>query len=244
MNRTLWRLFTGTFIAGCLCFSPSVDSYANDIDSDNDEEPKATVVATDVYSIQLYLKVPQVLDNTTSKGSRKYKMQKIKGEMYMSWFDNGSYELDFGNLVNTKFSIGGRNVTYTGYEGYASIPRSYTYIGSNKTGKFKTPCLSFHLELEPSYAIGGNNEDNSFYLQLSGSGTSSFVNSIGCRVAKTFSGYCAGTQGCGCSAYSHLSPTRIAESCGPSCRATDVVATWGTWKARWRGRVGAGGCSL
>ena len=242
MKSVKWSVFAEVAIIAGVLFSPFSKMYAENVFSDEDEQ-KASVVATDIYTLEMYLQVPQVLDNTTSQGSRKYKRQKIKGNMYVVWLDNGSYELLFENLVNTKFKVGGKEVTYAGYEGYASIPRSYTYIGSNKSGKFKTPCMSFHLELEPSYAIGGNNEDNSFYLQLSGSGGSTISSSTGgYRVAKRISGYCAGTQGCGCSAYSHLSPTRTASKEGPSCNATDIVATWGTWRARWKGRVSGSGC--
>ena len=202
---------------------------------DDDETP--TTVAKDLYAITITLKVPQVLKNTTSMGYRKYVTQRIKGEMYVNWLSDGTYTLSFAKLVNRNFKVGWDNVTYSGYEDRDMIYTKYNYIGSNKTGVFKTPCLCFFLELEPSYAIGGNNEDNSFYLTLAGSGKSFVQKGDSCRIAKRFSGYAAGTQGCGCSAYSHKSPTRGATVEGPTGFVDDVVATYGKWQAEFKKRI-------
>jgi hypothetical protein len=109
------------------------------------------------------------------------------------------------------------------------------YIGSNLSGKFKTPCLATSLVLEPSYAIDSVNEDNSFYLVLSGFGSSSDKN--GYRVAKSIKGKASGTQGCGCMAYGHKSPTRKAGINGPLSEVSDIVATHGTWTMKWKRRV-------
>ena len=207
------------------------------VDSVSNIEKEASILEIDVYTITLILRVPQVKDNTTSNGYRKYQNQRIKGNMYVKWMSDGTYQLDFGNLENHTFKVGGYRVRYKGYEDSNVVYPRFNYIGSNKTDKFKTPCLCFYLELEPSYAIGGNNEDNSFYILVAGSGSSVFKNQDGYRVAKTFSGYVTGTQGCGCSAYSHKSPTRSAGIDGPTDRVDDVVATYGRWKAKWDGRI-------
>ena len=206
-------------------------------ETDYGEEMSASVVAVDVYSFNLRLKVPQVFDNTKSMGYRKYQSQAIRGDMYIKWLSNGTFEIQFSNLVNNKFKVNRTYVTYKGYEDRNIVYTRYNYIGSNSTESFKTPCICFYLELEPSYAKGGNNEDNSFYVLLSGSGSSTFKKSAGSRIAKKFYGYATGTQGCGCAAYTHKSPTRSATVCGPMDDVSDVVATYGTWTALWKKRI-------
>ena len=209
-----------------------------------DSEELYHIVVTDVYDFNLMLKVPQVLNNTISEGRRVYRHQRIRGNMYVQWYADGSFNLAFDGLTNHNFSVGGKKVTYTGYEGIDTIYTRYCYIGNNKTELFKKPCLSFYLELEPSYAIGGNNEDNSFYLMLAGTGNSTNKSEYKSRIARNFYGYASGTQGCGCSAYTHKSPTRQASPYGPSDTPTDVVATFGTWRARWKRRLKNGGLAL
>ena len=202
-----------------------------------DDAPVPTTIATDVYSLTLTMRVPQVFDNTKSTGYRKYVTQRIRGEMHVNWQSDGTFTLSFANLVNSNFKVGGANVKYTGYEDRDMFYTRYNYIGSNKTGAFKTPCICFFLELEPSYAIGGNNEDNSFYLMLSGSGSSKFSLYDNWRIARKFSGHVSGTQGCGCSAYTHKSPTRRATFYGGTGGVDDVVATYGKWQAAWKKRI-------
>lgn len=209
------------------------------------EEAEASVVAEDIYRFSLRLKVPQVFANTLSQGYRKYQKQRISGYLHIQWRDDDTVSIAFSGLENQKFKVGNVKVSYTGYEANDVTPTRYNYIGHNRTQKFTTPCLAFFLELEPSYAIGGNNEDNSFYVLCAGYGSSKQKQGIGCRVATRLRGYAAGTQGCGCSAYAHKSPTREASMCGPSSsRVTDVVATWGNWTAKWMRRVGCGGVSV
>lgn len=240
MENLLKCLFAVMLFSGWLNSIPFVShAYAEDWD-DTDEET-ASVLATDVYDFYLRLHVPQVLNNTTSRGVRKYKPQTIKGLMYIKWLSNGSFKIEFEDLYNKNFKVGGSNVRYTGYEDRNIVYTRYNYIGDNATESFKTPCLCFYLELEPSYAIGGNNEDNSFYVLLAGKGSSAFQSKIGGRIAKKFTGYASGTQGCGCSAYTHKSPTRVATICGPMDTVSDVVSTWGSWTARFKNRVSCGG---
>ena len=234
----LWTVMLLCWIAEVPLISRA---YAVDF---TDGEESLTVLATDTYSFVLNLKVPQVLDNTKSLGYRKYKTQKITGDMYVKWLADGTFAIEFGNLVNSKFTVNGAKVTYKGYEDRNVVYTRFNYIGSNKTDVFKTPCLCFYLELEPSYAKGVNSEDNSFYVLLSGSGNSKFDKTYGSRIATKFTGYASGTQGCGCKAYSHKSPTRSATIVGPMDDVSDVVATFGTWNARWKSRMMCGGLSL
>lgn len=206
----------------------------DDIDEYGEEtEETSPVIAADEYSFSLTLKVPQVLNNTSSLGERKFKTQHIKGKMYIVWHEDGTFSIEFSDLVNKNFKVRGVNVTYDAIPDESVFPR-FNYIGNNKTGKFSTPCLCFAVVLEPSYALGGATEDNSFTLVLSGKGTSSFKKDQNRTVAKTFSGYAAGRQGCGCAAYGHKSPTRDATVCGPGERDNDVVATFGKWTATWK----------
>ena len=202
----------------------------------NGEDESPDVVCVDVYDFKLRLKVPQVLNNSLSTGYRKYKSQIIKGNLYVNWMSDDTVSITFGNLVNSTFKVGGKNVIYTTYDaGYQS--NRLNWIGNNKTDMFKTPCLSFSSVFEPSYAIGEADEDNSFYLLFAGAGTSKAYSSSGIRVAKTFRGYAVGTQGCSCYAYGHKSPTRAGSVCGPSDRVDDAVATFGNWSAKFNRRV-------
>ena len=234
----LWFAMLVCWIAGIPIIS---NAYATDAD---EEDVSSAVVAIDIYSFSLNLKVPQVLNNTKSLGYRKYQTQRIKGDMYIKWMDDGSYAIEFGNLKNSRFKVNGAYVTYKGYEDKEVVYTRYNYIGSNKTDAFKTPCLCFYLELEPSYAKGGNTEDNSFYILLAGTGSSTFKGKFGSRIATRLHGYAAGTQGCGCAAYSHKSPTRNATIVGPMDGVSDVVATFGSWSAKWTRRMMCGGISL
>lgn len=191
----------------------------------------------DVYNFKMTLKVPQVLDNTASRGYRAYKSQTIKGTMYVLWNADGGYGIQFSGLTNANFKVGGANVTYKAFVNEDLIVPRFTYIGSNATEKFVKPCLCFAAVFEPSYAIGEPTEDNSFTLMLSGSGLSANKKAYNARIATSFSGNVAGVQGCGCADYGHKSPTREASACGPSDEVSDIVATYGTWRATWKNRV-------
>ena len=208
------------------------------------DDSSGLIMATDVYKFTLHLNVPQVFDNSQSSGYRKYQRQTITGEMLIRWIDDGSFRIDFNNLYNKKFKVGGQNVTYVGYEDSNIVLSRYTYIGSNKTGLFVKPSICFYLELEPSYSKGGNTEDNSFYLLLAGEGKSVFKKSMKVRVGEYLRGYASGTQGCGCAAYTHKSPTRKATICGPMDEVSDVVATYGHWSAMWQNRISCGGAII
>ena len=143
----------------------TVDSF--DYDTDDVEEEVSKVVAKDIYTFKLSLRVPQVLNNSTSKGVRKIQRQIITGNLNVLWHDDGSCSFETEGLYNKNFKVGGKNVTYEGYAGDAIVYPRFNYIGSNLTEKFKTPCISLSLVLEPSYALESVSEDNSFYLVLS-----------------------------------------------------------------------------
>ena len=201
--------------------------------SDGNGSPKT--VAEDLYSMTLNLNVPQVSNNSSSAGERRYMSQTVKGEMAFVWREDGSHAFRFGVFENTGFKVGGRPVTYEVVIDREKPLPVFCWIGSNGKGRFRTPTMSFSIVMEPSYAIGDVGEDNSFYLTLSGKGSSSIKG--GSRIANSVRGKAVGTQGCGCSDYGHLSPTREAGIDGPSDGAMDIAATEGTWSIRFRRRV-------
>ena len=200
-------------------------------------EKESERIGTDEYRFHMRLRVPQVTNNTTSEGKRTYTTQNIRGPMYIVWLANGDFRIEFGELVNSNFKVQGSPVTYKGREMKELVNTRFNYIGNNKTGRFTKPCLAFFGEFEPSYAQGEADEDNSFYLMFGGDGASAEVKEYGgVRIAKMISGYAAGVQGCGCSAYGHVSPTRDATITGPGVQVDDVVATSGRWQMVWKGR--------
>ena len=186
---------------------------------------------TDTYSLTMSLQVPQVFDNSGSAGYRKYQTQKITGEVHVTYCeDDGSVVFSFSDLVNHKFKLNGMKVTY---EAMPDNTPNWVYIGNNRTGVFKTPCVKFELTCEPSYAKGLT-DDSTLVLTCSGKG-SSYEAWKGCRVPKTVSGYCTGTLGCGCAEYGHVSPTRLAWFCGPLCSAvSDVAPVYGKFTMKFK----------
>lgn len=150
--------------------------------------------------------------------------------------DDGTSRFAVDSAVNKNFRVSGKRVGYGATISETMVCRRLNYIGSNRTGVFKIPAVSFGLELLPTYTPETiPTEDNSFYLVLSGRGSSSVKH--GPRIATKFTGNVAGTQGCGCSFFGHVSPTRVGEIYGPGNVVDDVVPTYGTWRAKWRGRV-------
>jgi len=190
--------------------------------------PTVSSAKTDVFDFQMTLHVPRVYSNTDSKGYRKYQRQKVSG--YMLWHYDSSENLTnvtFKSLVNSKHVMSnGRHVTYDAALGDVVQPR-FNIIGSNKTLKFKTPSVCFYLIAEPSYNIGQLDEDNALYVMLSGKGGTAKSGYV-----KTLSGNVAGTLGCGCTAYGHMSPTRLIGYYGWINTVDDVAAVYGTWKAK------------
>ena len=233
MNTTFEKL--AKLVTTLIALSTPIFSTGFDYSDDEFEDEESAIIATDTYDFRAVLSVPQVINNTESLGERKFQNQIIKGNFYVNWHEDGSHSFGFDNLSNTRFRVGGKYVTYEGFVDYdKSFPR-FSWIGSNKKKLFKTPTLAIDIVFEPSYAISEITEDNSFYLSLSGKGTSIVRN--GSRIAKTIRGKVAGKQGCSCADYGHISPTRAAGIDGPTDSVTDVVETEGTWRIIWKKRT-------
>lgn len=200
---------------------------------------------TDWYRFRMSLKVPRVYDNSDSRGYRKYQRQTLSGYMSISYDgqDAGSAPtVAVSRLENQKHRIGGRKITYecTVDDGSIVLPR-VNYVGDNGAGRFRTPTVVFHLDAEPSYNVGEDDEDNSLFVTVSGHGASFSRKVPGgtARIPRRFSGAVAGTLGCGCRAYGHVSPTRVAGPCGATDAVDDVAPVHGTWKARFVTRNGS-----
>lgn len=223
MKRAIISFITLTaVIVGIALYADYSDDYAED----NDDEI-AEVAAVDVYKLSMKLMVPRIYDNNYSLGYRKYQSQKIVGEMYMMYSSDGSLvDIQFTNLVNkTHVMSNGKHVSYDdAYVDSTVIPR-FNVIGNNKTRKFKTASICFYLAAEPSYNIGEFDEDNGLYVMLAGKGILHSKDKY-LRKAK---GIAAGTLGCGCMAYGHISPTRRLTYFGPGQEVDDVASVYGKW---------------
>lgn len=220
-----------TIFAAVLALSPLVSMHGEDVE---EESPEVSVV--DSYEIKMTLKVPQVVDNMESMGYRKNKTQRIKGFMYVMYYSDGTTGYSFGELTNCDYKVGGSRVTYQAEVDENALYPRWNYIGNNARGIFKTPSVCFSVVAYPSYAKSDPEMDNSLYLTLAGSGTTCLKN--GARVPYCISGYVAGTQGCGCTDYGHVSPTRRIGAYGALCGAVDdVAAVYGRWSLKFKGRV-------
>ena len=194
----------------------------------------AEAVAADDYAFAMRLKVPRVYDNAGSRGRRKYQTQRVAGVMSLLYGEGGELVgVEFSGMVNkTHRTSSGARVTYPRTRLDDSVWPRFNVIGSNRTGKFKTASLCFYLAAEPDYNVGGFDEDNALYLMLAGKGTVRLSR----RSMTGARGNAAGALGCGCSAYGHLSPTRVLGRWGATGEVDDVAAVWGTWKIRLRAR--------
>lgn len=191
----------------------------------------------DEYALKMVLKVPAVVDNMQSLGSRKYKTQRVYGRLFVAYYDEGAEPAVWiDGLVNKSYKVRGSYVTYETEVDGAMVHA----IGSNKTGRFKTTTLTMSIEADPSYNVGGDEPDNTLLLVMSGQGPS----------PKTISGYAAGQLGCGCREYGHTSPTRIvywpyigskyAAACLPNYwypTVVDIAPCWGKWRAKFKSRT-------
>ena len=151
-----------------------------------------------VYRLTMKLYVPRIYDNMQSKGYRKPQPQTIRGYVYVDKnVKSGQTEPDIivSGMYNKTHKVGSKSVTYS--DAYATGVM-YRYIGSNKTGVFKQPCVKFSLDLDPSYNIGDDEPDNTLVIELAGQGKSE----------KKIKGGVTGQIGCGCRSYGHVSPTR------------------------------------
>lgn len=197
----------------------------------------------DVYNLTMQLRVPQVVDNMQSTGKRVYKLQKITGQLFVYYESTDECQakaVELGNLVNKSFKVGGKNVTYESFPDFDSgVPRIWNAIGSNKTLVFNKSSVCFSAELEPNYALTDPGNDNSFVLVFAGSGTMSKKTIDGWKIKfpTSVSGYVAGTQGCACHDYGHVSPTRVIGKYGVTDSVVDVASVYGTWRAKYSHRI-------
>ena len=126
----------------------------------------------DTYRLTMRLKVPRIYDNMASMGYRKLQLQRIVGDLQITYGDDGSTKVQMKNLVNRTHKINGIPISYVCYD----YPYDYhnprvVAIGSNRTGKFNTGGIEFAFQADPSYNIGEVDEDNTLILELSGYGT-------------------------------------------------------------------------
>lgn len=193
--------------------------------------PAVGRTVVDVYAFSALLHVPQVINNSDSKGVRVYRTQRLKGELRISYRDSETAEIELQGTRNMTFKVAGANVTYTTDILDTPIAPLLAYIGNNKTSVFKTATICFAMEALPSYVSCEPDSDNSFYLTFAGRGMTTARIREGSCLPKTFMGNVAGSQGCGCSWYGHVSPTRAAGVAGPTNIVIDVAAVYGTWRA-------------
>ena len=183
---------------------------------------------TDVYELKMSLKVPRVYENTGSLGHRKYQQQTVVAQVLVEHADGGEPSVSVSCAENRTHKVGGRRVTYAPTEAEGVV---WHVLGSNRTGKFRTGSLKFELDLDPSYNVGDDEPDNALILTLAGRGN---VSSDG-RMERA-SGSVAGQIGCGCSAYGHVSPTRVLGPFGATGEVVDIAAVHGHWRLKWLSR--------
>ena len=177
---------------------------------------QASAQVVDTYKFTMNLKVPRIYDNMQSLGYRKLQSQRLVGELQFVYKSDGTTTVRVKNLVNKTHKINGIPISYVCYE----FPYDYheplvVGIGSNKTGKFKQGGAEFAFQADPSYNIGGVDEDNTLILELSGYGT------LKGNVLKNLKG--------------HISPTRLFLG-WLTDYVHDVAPLYGTFHAQFRSR--------
>lgn len=196
--------------------------------------PLRAQTIVDVYDVTLRLWIPRVFDNSSSLGYRKYQLQRIVGELAVTYDGLSEPSIEFRRLENRTHRISGTNVKY----GDAECGEvRWHYIGNNRNDTFKTPSVSFRAGLDPDYNISQRvDEDNSLLLVFSGTGSTSSSKTLrgirGAQTAHCLHGYATGTLGCGCMAYGHISPTRLIGPYGFLDCVPDVAAVFGSWTAK------------
>ena len=148
--------FFKTVVSGIFAGLVSLASFAHVIDQ---------------YSFTMHLYVPRVYDNMQSLGYRKYQPQTLKGTLFVVYTDDGETLVKVKGLENRTHKIGGKRVTYECYENINDNNGVLAVgVGSNKTLKFNQGGVKFSFTADPSYNIGGLEEDNTLMLWLSGHG--------------------------------------------------------------------------
>ena len=149
--------FFKTVVAGIFAGLVSLASFAHVIDQ---------------YSFTMHLYVPRVYDNMQSLGYRKYQPQILKGTLFVIYTDDQETLVKVYDLENRTHKINGKRVTYECSESpYDDNGVLTVGVGSNKTLKFTHSGVKFSFMANPSYNIGGLDEDNTLILNLSGHGT-------------------------------------------------------------------------
>ena len=157
----------------------------------------------DQYDLTMRLYVPRVYDNMQSLGYRRYQLQTLKGKLLLIYTDDGETVVKVKDLENRTHKVNGKRVTYECYENFNDNNGVLVVgVGSNKTLKFNQGGVKFSFTADPSYNIGGVEEDNTLMLWLSGHG------SLRNGILKSIKGSVTGQIGCSCYAYGHISPTR------------------------------------
>lgn len=209
------------------------------------------------YSLRIKQQVPRIYDNNTSQGYRKNQAQTINGVLYMVYDMQDRTKrprIFVEGLVNKTYKLSnGKNVTYSAIinnSGDLQGPVTrINLIGNNRTKVFKTPSIVFYMDAEPNYNLGPDDEDNSLLCTFAGKGTSttkrikatcrlddaiSVVDHGRQQVINTVVGSDAGTLGCGCMAYGHVSPTRVSSWFAYTDIVDDVAATFGDWSLKYK----------
>jgi len=183
--------------------------------------PIAACSETIYYKVTMHLKVPRVYDNTQSLGYRRTQSQIISGYLSVNkgCGDLHEPEINAYDFVNKTHKVSRKNVTY----GDAVADEvMWRYIGSNRTGVFRCTNVKLRLDLDPSYNIGADEPDNALIITLAGYGSSE----------KTIKGSVTGQIGCGCTAYGHISPTRMID-----WMVSDITPLCGTFSMRRAGTI-------
>ncbi len=172
----------------------------------------------ELWDLRMVLYVPRIRDNMTSKGSRKYQRQLLRGHVRVTPAVDAEPEVEVLGLENWTHKVNGRRVAY---EALPAENVLWHAIGNNGTGVFTARSVQFTFEAMPSYAIGPEpDEDNSLIVTLSGRSTAGGQ--------RRLRGHAAGQIGCGCKEYGHVSPTRL----WGQDYVRDTAAVFGTWSAK------------
>lgn len=157
---------------------------------DSDHSPYDIV---ETYSLTMRLKVPRIYDNMQSLGYRRYQPQRFVGELSLVYRSTGDVDVQVNGLTNRTHRINGKFITYECSEWpYEDFQNMAVAVGSNRTLKFKQGGIDIAFVADPSYNIGGIDEDNTLMLRMSGTGH------IGLTGLRSVRGSVTGRIGCGC----------------------------------------------
>ena len=105
-----------------------------------------------------------------SLGYRRYQTQRLKGFLRLAYVDGENRpRIQIRGLENHTHKINGKRITYECMQNPEYAPLAVV-VGSNRTGRFRTGAVKFSIIANPSYNIGGIEEDNVLMLDMSGKG--------------------------------------------------------------------------